>query len=78
MKELIFLVSKIQREVAENRLHDASRTIGILRVMLEDDPRELSIIIKRVKEIENLLSKREKVDFGAALSFISDLLTRGQ
>ena len=77
-KELIFLVSKIQREVAENRLHDASRTIGIFRVMLEDYPGELSIIIEQVKEVENLLSRHEKVDFSAALTFISQLLTKGQ
>ena len=78
MKELIFLVSKIQREVAENRLNEAGRTIGILLVMLEDYPGDLSIIIEQVKEVEVLLSSHEKVNFGAALTFISELITRGQ
>ena len=77
-KELVFLVSKIQREVAENRLHDAGKTIGILLVMLEAYPGDLSTIIEQVKEVENLLSKHEKVNFGPALTFISELLTRGR
>ena len=77
-KELVFLVSKIQREVAENRLHEAGKTIGILLVMLEDYPGDLSIIIEQVKEVENLLSRHEKVNFGAALIFISELLKRGR
>jgi hypothetical protein len=77
-KELVFLVSKIQREVAENRLHEAGKTIGTLLVMLEDYPGDLSTIIEQVKEVENLLSKHEKVNFGPALTFISELLTRGR
>ena len=77
-KELVFLVSKIQREVAENRLHEAGKTIGTLLVMLEDYPGDLSTIIEQVKEVENLLSKHEKVNFGPALTFISKLLTRGR
>jgi hypothetical protein len=77
-KELVFLVSKIQREVAENRLHEAGKTIGILLVMLEAYPGDLSTIIEQVKEVENLLSKHEKVNFGPALTFISELLTRGR
>ena len=76
-KELVFLVSKIQREVAENRLHEAGKTIGILLVMLEDYPGDLSTIIEQVKEVENLLSRHEEVNFGPALTFIGDLLTRG-
>ena len=71
-------MSKIQREVAENRLHEAGKTIGILLVMLEDYPGDLSIIIEQVKEVENLLSRHEKVNFGPALTFISELLTRGR
>ncbi len=77
-KELVFLVSKIQREVAENRLHEAGKTIGTLLVMLEEYPGDISIIIEQVKEVENLLSKHEKVNFGPALTFISELLTRGR
>ena len=77
-KELVFLVSKIQREVAENRLHEAGKTIGILLVMLEDYPGDLSIIIEQVKEVENLLSRHEKVNFGPVLTFISELLKRGR
>ena len=77
-KELVFLVSKIQREVAENRLHEAGKTIGILLVMLEDYPGDLSIIIEQVKEVENILSRHEKVNFGPALTFISELLKRGR
>ena len=77
-KELVFLVSKIQREVAENRLYEADRTIGVLLVMLEDYPGDLSVIIEQVKEVENLLSRRKKVNFGPALTFISELLTRGR
>ncbi len=77
-KELVFLVSKIQREVAENRLHEARKTIGTLSVMLEDYPGDLSTIIEQVKEVENLLSKHEKVNFGPAFTFISELLTRGR
>ena len=77
-KELIFLVSKIQREVAENRLHEAGRTIGILLVMLEDYPGDLSVIIEQVNEVEDLLSRHEKVNFGAALTFISELIARGR
>ena len=77
-KELVFLVSKIQREVAENRLHEAVRTTGVLLVMLEDYPSDLSIIIEQVKEVENLLSMHKKVNFGPALTFISELLTRGR
>ena len=77
-KELVFLVSKIQREVAENRLHEAGKTIGTLLVMLEEYPGDLSTIIEQVKEVENLLSKHEKVNFGPALTFISELLTRGR
>ncbi len=77
-KELIFLLSKIQREIAENRVHEARRTIGILLVMLEDYPGELPIINEQVKEVENLLSRHERVDFGAALTFISQLLKRGK
>ena len=77
-KELVFLVSKIQREVAENRLHEAGKTIGILLVMLEDYPGDLSTIIEQVKEVENLLSRHKKVNFGPALTFISELLTRSR
>ena len=77
-RELVFLVSKIQREVAENRLHEAGKTIGILLVMLEDYPGDLSKIIEQVKEVENLLSRHERVNFGPALTFISELLTRGR
>ena len=77
-KELVFLVSKIQREVAENRFHEAVRTIGILLVMLRDYPGDLSIIIEQVKEVENLLSGHKKVNFGPALTFISELLKRGR
>ena len=77
-KELVFLVSKIQREVAENRLQEACKTIGILLVMLEDYPGDQSIIVEQVKEVENLLSRHEKVNFGAALTFISELLKRGR
>jgi len=76
-KELVFLASKIQREVAENRLHEAVRTTGVLLVMLEVYPGNLSIIIEQVKEVENLLSRHKKVNFGPALTFISELLTRG-
>jgi len=75
-KELVFLVSKIQREVAENRPHEAVRTTGVLLVMLEDYPGDLSIIIEQVREVENLLSRHKKVNFGLALTFISELLTR--
>jgi hypothetical protein len=77
-KELIFLVSKIQREVAENRLREAVKTVGILLVMLEDYPGDLSIIVEQVKEVENLLLRYEKVNFGAALTFVSELLNRGR
>ena len=77
-RELVFLVSKIQREVAENRLHEAGKTIDILLVMLEDYPGDLSKIIEQVKEVENLLSRHERVNFGPALTFISELLTRGR
>ena len=77
-KELVFLVSKIQREVAENRVNEAGKTIGILLVMLEAYPGDLSTIIEQVKEVENLLSKHEKVNFGPALTSISELLTRGR
>ena len=77
-KELIFLVSKIQREIAENRLHEARRTTGILRIMLLDDSGGLSIIIEQVKEVENLLSRHQRVDFGAVLTLISQQLAEGQ
>ncbi len=77
-KELVFLVSKIQREVAENRIHEAGKTIDTLLVMLEDYPGDLSTIIEQVREVENLLSNNEKVNFGRALTFISELLTRGR
>ena len=77
-KELIFLVSKIQREIAENRLHEARRTTGILRIMLLDDSGGLSIIIEQVKEVENLLSRHQRVDFGAVLTLISQQLAKGQ
>ncbi len=77
-KELVFLVSKIQREVAENRLHEAGKTVGILLVMLEDYPGDLSTIIEQVKEVENLLSRQEKVNFGEVIALTSDLLTRGR
>ncbi len=77
-KELVFLVSKIQREVAENRLHEADKTIGILLVMLEVYPGDPSIIIEQVKEVESLLSRHEKVNFGPALTIISELLKRGR
>ncbi len=77
-KELVFLVSKIQREVAENRLHEAGKTISILLIMLEDYPGDLSTIIEQLKEVENLLSKHEKVNFGQALTFFNELLTRGR
>ena len=72
------LILMFQREVAENRLHEAGKTIGTLLVMLEDYPGDLSIIIEQVKEVENLLSKHEKIKFGPALTFISELLTRGR
>ena len=77
-KELVFLASKIQREVAENRLHEAGETIGILLVMLGDYPDDLSTIIEQVKEVRNLLSRQEKVNFGEAIALTSDLLTRGR
>ncbi len=77
-KELIFLVSKIQREIAENRLHEARRTTGILRIMLLDDSGGLSIIIEQVKEVESLLSRHQRVDFGAVLTLISQQLAKGQ
>jgi len=77
-RELVFLVSKIQREVAENRLHDAGKTIGILLVMLDNYPGDLSIIIEQVKEVENLLTRNETVNFSGALTFISELLKRGR
>ena len=77
-KELIFLVSKIQREIAENRLHEARRTTGILRIMLLDDSDGQSIIIEQVKEVEDLLSRHQRVDFGAVLTLISQQLAKGQ
>ena len=77
-KELVFLVAKIQREVAENRLHEAIRTTGVLLVMLEDYPGDLSTIIEHVKEVEKLLSRHKKVNFGPALTFIREQLTRGR
>ena len=77
-KELVFFVAKIQREVAENRLREAVRTTGVLLVMLEDYPGDLSTIIEQVKEVENLLSRHKKVNFGPALTFIREQLTRGR
>ena len=77
-KELIFLVSKIQREIAENRLHEARKTTGILRIMLLDDSGGLSIIIEQVNEVESLLSRHQRVDFGAVLTLISQQLAKGQ